>query len=556
MTGTDRQHWSCSRHVLAALLLFAIVAIPRFWAASRAVAPARDAFRYWSAAACLSEFPLSFSIPAIDCQPLYPATLAGIGSLAFSMDPEDCWRRAQAWSILCAAWFYWAAYAAGLRLFTPGIAWLGCSFVSLLPRQIRYSVDVLSDNLHAALWMTALALLVWSWDRQTRRANVLIGVAGVVTALAYWTRFESLLLPSVFLFAMLARQCFESACLPLGNWSARVACYVLPISLAIGGYWHLRGDFAARQTVHAVIGSVNREERAKSTPSALAALNDFQMAPSIEEPRTPMDRWLTQSGQPTTLLTLVVSFTRVLWELLQETRGWLGVLFVMGLAGVRQSARGGGTGWLIAVVFIAYGVMLTIVRWKVGFLAGRYWMPVLPLLGMIAASAVIDVWQRFRAKSVAGDRAGRSGITSTGLAWAWCASIAILAVGLSLPAWMEPLHAARSGHRQAARWLAEHLKPDESVFDPSWACGFFAERPLWHPITSEIPECQYAVIEPAVAARPPAHLQKALDYVAGEGRILAEFPKQTGKKEIGVRIVVLPTYNPATVRKSRNEMRK
>lgn len=547
MIGMDRQQWSRWHHAAAALFLLAIVVLPRLWAASRAVAPARDAFRYWSAAACLSEFPLSFSVQAIDCQPLYPATLASIGSVAFTMEPVDCWRRAQAWSIFCAAWFYLAAYVAGLRIFPIPIAWLGCALVSLLPRQIRYSVDVLSDNLHAALWMTALAALVWSWDRRSRGRFVLLAAAGLVTGLAFWTRFEALLLPAAFVVAMTARQCFAIDRLTLAEWGLRFSLYLVPAWLAVAGYGQLRGELAARHTVQVLVGSVHREERIGASHNSLTVVQEGESAPSVEEPRTPIDRWLLDTATPSAFEVAVGSLARVAWEFFQETRGWLGVLFVLGTFATRRYVFG-GTAWLLpASALVGYALVLTLVRWKVGFLAGRYWMPVLPFCGMMGAAAIVAVAQRLRVPSA------MSGIANRRWAWAWCALVAASAMGLNATAWYEPLHPDRFGHRQAAVWLAEHTKADQALFDPGWACGFFAERPLWHPVASKIPDCEYAVIEPGLAARPPVQLKEALDYVARHGRVVAEFPKRPGGRAVGVRIIALPANDRLASKKDANQ---
>jgi hypothetical protein len=41
---------------------------------------------------------------------------------------------------------------------------------------------------------------------------------------------------------------------------------------------------------------------------------------------------------------------------------------------------------------------------------------------------------------------------------------------------LEPLHADRAGFREAGRWLASHVRPDEGVFDPYGWAGYYAGR--------------------------------------------------------------------------------
>jgi hypothetical protein len=550
VSSESTKAWSGRRCVLAALALVAIVVAPRVWAAARAVAPARDAFRYWSASTCLQQYPLAVAAGWIDCQPLYPLTLAWIPGTGFSADAATGWRTSQAWSVACSTWFILAAFAAGSRIFGAPVAWLGCVFASVLPRQIRYSVDVLSDNLHAALWMTAFALLAWSWPARRRWGLVAAAAAGIATGLAWWTRFEAILLPAAFATAMLARQVLAADRLSWGRWLLRTGAYLAPIALAIVAYAELRGGLFSQATVASIVESRGRIERTTAAPDALSRTSETEFAAFLAPPRTPIDAWASSAGGAWSVRAVAGSVGRALWEFLQETRVWVGVLCVAGIVAAAVRRRNAGNPVVLAIFALALCLaMAALVRWKAGFLAGRYMTPAIPLAGMFAAAAVVDVWRRLDERGRA-ERAGAApegGRATTAARWsglrpatAWVAAVCVAAVSANAPGWMVRLHEDRQGHVAAARWIREHSAEGESVFDPSWVCGYFAGRPLWHPLPGATPNFRYAVIEPSIAARPPVHLAESIDYVRRHGRIAAEFPARPGARRIGVRVVELP----------------
>lgn len=531
--------WSRRRCVLAALLLVAIVVAPRIWAASRAVAPARDAFRYWSASTCLQQYPLALAAGWIDCQPLYPLTLAWIPGTGFGVDAETGWRTSQAWSVVCYTWFILAAYAAGAKIFGAPVAWLGCVFASVLPRQIRYSVDVLSDNLHAALWMTGFALLAWSWSERSRWALLSVAAAGLATGLAWWTRFEAILLPAAFTAAMLARQVFGADRPSWGRALLWTAAYLAPIALAIAAYAELRGGMVARTTVTSIVASTGRIERAAAAPDPLARRSETEFAAFLEPPRTPIDAWALSAGGAWSVAAVVGAVGRALWEFFQETRVWVGVLCAVGVAAAVVSKRVADRPLAFALsALLLCLAMAAVVRWRAGFLSGRYMTPVIPLAAMFAAAAVVDVRRRLdeRRREWAALRYGK-----IRPATAWVAAVCVAAVSASAPGWIGRLHEDRQGHVAAAQWLRENSAEGECVFDPSWVCGFLAERPLWHPLQGSVPNFRYAVIEPSTAARPPVHLAESINFVRRHGRIAAEFPERPGGRRIGVRVIELPT---------------
>ena len=186
-TSEQARLLSRRKHLRNLCLISAVALAPRLLMLSTAVAPARDSFRYLAAARALQDLPFTEAVPALDVHPLYPMTLLAAKQLLTfltGMDGPYAWLRAgQLWSLACYLAFLGCAYVAGVGLWSPRTACLGCMALAIVPRQVCYSVDVLSDSLHAALWMACFACLVWTWRRprvvetdcccSVRRAHVL-----------------------------------------------------------------------------------------------------------------------------------------------------------------------------------------------------------------------------------------------------------------------------------------------------------------------------------------------------------------------------------------------
>ncbi len=247
-------HSFFKQHVGPVMLLLAIILLPRVWVASQAVAPNKDAIRYWAAADLFILHSPFEAIRSLDSLPVYPAVLSLIKLAGWASTPELWWRSSQVLGIASYSLFLVSAYLAGSMMVGAPRAWWGCVLVSLLPRQLRYSVDILADNLLVAfLWV---ALLLWWWvvDRSKSRAWLL--VVSLLLGFATLTRPEGYLWIGALLLAT-----------PLTGWGrgesgtsvvASIACLVAPLLILVGSYSLIRGEIAPSNTGRAMLGVTTR----------------------------------------------------------------------------------------------------------------------------------------------------------------------------------------------------------------------------------------------------------------------------------------------------------
>src|SRR5687767_757484 len=160
------------------------------------VAPARDGERYIRQALALDGKPAGEVIRQSGDHPGYALLLHGAfraGRALGLESPRSLVLLAQVVSAACGLVLIVLAYLAarmvlGLTAATAGIV----AFV-LLPRPANHLSDVLSDPLHAALWMSA-AFLVMVGIRRMRILPFFLG--GLAAGLAYWARIDALTLPA------------------------------------------------------------------------------------------------------------------------------------------------------------------------------------------------------------------------------------------------------------------------------------------------------------------------------------------------------------------------
>ncbi len=99
-----------------AIMLVTIILLPRIWVASQAVAPNKDAIRYWAAADLFVLNPPIEAIGSIDSLPVYPAILAFIKSAGWATTPDLWWRSSQLVGMAFYAVFLLSAYGAGTMM--------------------------------------------------------------------------------------------------------------------------------------------------------------------------------------------------------------------------------------------------------------------------------------------------------------------------------------------------------------------------------------------------------------------------------------------------------
>jgi hypothetical protein len=489
-----------------AIMLVTIILLPRIWVASQAVAPNKDAIRYWAAADLFVLNPPIEAIGSIDSLPVYPAILAFIKSAGWATTPDLWWRSSQLVGMGFYAVFLLSAYGAGTMMVGAHQSWWGCLLVAFLPRQIRYSVDILADNVLAAfLW---LALAIWWWVMDRDRSSGWLLVVSILLGLAALTRPEAYLWIGVLLLVTFVAERGRSA--KRSGLIVSITCLLAPLVVLIGSYTFVRGEIAPSNTGRAMLGVTTASESAGGT-----------------DLKTPFDEWV--ASNPKSFSSMAGASLIVFWEGAQETRVLLLLFFIFGIVGGGWNHR--LIRWLMLLLLLGTLAMLFWCRWEVGFLTSRYFMPILPIIGFGAVAGMeklIDQLSR-----------GASRVTVARRVYVAAVVIAFL---LAIPTLSQPMHADRSGHRQAANWLLAHTTAGEEVFDPSWVSAYFSGRPMSIPSADRAP--RYGVIDASYVISPPAGLERAIE-LAVSGRVVAEFPKRSGSSVVGVRVYEMPATTEA-----------
>lgn len=554
------------RNVLIDLLIIAVVAaIPRLAAVAWTVAPARDAFRFIDAAQLLQQQPFLDAVRQINVHPLYPLTLIGAHHVWTSVTGSDdayAWLYAgQLWSVVSYIGFLFASYAAGSQLWGRRLALLGCLAISLTPRQVSYSADLLSDSFHAAMWMTAFAFVVCAWRRQS---GLVMALGAFFAAAAYWTRVEAVLLPLTVGATAVTAQLLPAWRLPWRQWAKLLACFSLCYLPLAGAYSWTIGRISARSTAMVMLGvQVNPAPMITELPADGDPDGEPGSANASSPPLSPDP--VPQAATPASLAeealedvdlvpheyTHMVGYERAPWwlatfllfkEIGQETRGWLLAFVALALVCRCRTKTAMPGGLFVFFAVCGCAAMLIVLRMRAGYIAGRYMTPILPLLSIYAMTGIEAAVELLRRPPSFPWEATLSEAALSRLRQAFVV-VTVWVVGLILcvPGWLKPLHRHRYGHMQAARWLREHTRPGDMVFDPSRASAFFAGRPQWLPnvsVPARLP-FKFAVIDPSLVYRSEPLMHQAIRAANDQGRVVAQFPRKKEGTEVGVYVLRL-----------------
>ena len=607
-TPARPSHW-----LLVGLLLLVVIP-PRVYTLHRAVSPARDAYKFLDDARLYrSAESLAAAVRAMNVHPAYPVVLSWAKTLYTAATDHDgawAWFRAGQWlGLLCYVAFALATYATGCLVWSRWIAWGGAAGLSLAARQVFYSIDVLSDPLHAAVFAVAVLLAVRAL-RSGRPAA--FATAGMVAGVGYWIRPEAVLLPmavvatllwvmvlprnpkrrhgadqpdSLSLWERIGARAFSGrpvrsnprpaygdlpggegmeratppACqanVPRSRLLLSAAVYLAALVGPVALYCGTIGEVSPRNSVRAIVGAPTVEEPRIDTAPTLVQLPNPQPAAAPIASADEID--LVDDEFAGNALYRDRSWSGALvqlgGEIVQETRGWLLLPLLAAVPGVWHWRRWRPEHWLVAALLLGTGCMMVLLKVKAGYMAGRYMMPVLPLLAMVSLTGVARLcrwaaagprlpWER---SWTAEDWRRRRRVAAV-------AGLAVLTVAVSAPLWLtEPLHATRHGHMLAADWLRRHTSAGEAVFDPMQCSRFFADRAAWWPDDAAPAQwpIRYAVVDLKQLTRVERPIHETFLKIDSEGTLVASFPRRSGGAEPGVYVFELPTATAAADRRS------
>jgi 4-amino-4-deoxy-L-arabinose transferase-like glycosyltransferase len=333
-----------------------------------------------------------------------------------------------------------------------------------------------SATSHRALWVRGYGSAGWLW------------MCGLCTGLALTARGESIVLPVAVLATLSVLQLVHRFRQPWLAVTRAAGAFVFGLTAILGPYLAL---CQASNPSSALARLTGRRGAAEAAP-----LNDFDSSTSSTavEPRWHLPGLgRLEFGKKDTSTSArfqgyLAAGGKLLQELSQTLRYWIGALALVGLWNARQRLNSPLDRFMqflcatlvIAAVFVAA---------QAGYLSTRH-MLLLVVLGLgwagAGARVVTDKWWHLGAP-------GR--MTTKGAILAGLLLVACLADGAA------PLHASRSAHREAARWLTEHAGRSVAVLDSRGWTALYTGRKTYRYEAAQAafsdPALAYVVVEQA-----------------------------------------------------------
>lgn len=454
--------------------------------------PARDGARYIQYALRLEEerAPLNV-LRTSDDHPGYPLMLRGAYWTAAQVgidSPAARIRIAQLVSSASGLLFAFFAYLACRKLWGELAAWVAAFSLVTLARPAQTFADVLSDTPHALFWTASFLCILRGLDSSRSRW---LAAAGLLGALAYWTRVDAVALVA-------------AVGLTTGLLAARR-------KLSIGLALRLSGSFVVTFAM-GLIGFYLACNRLSTKPVGLHFL--FGEAPGaiawpllaiggIAAPgRVPgaIGDYVNDLGQEVQFVHLATAgIALLLWI---RARRW-------------RSVESGDV--LAALLFAIYSTLILAVDLRYGYLAGRYFLPLIPLLVGFGAHGLLRAFP------------GRQRMVTI--------SIVAASLAASAPSMLKrQIHEQTHGQLEAGRWVAGRIQGEESVYDPYFFPTYLAgarDRTTKSVAPREGATLGYLILDRADLKRHPEAERWITD---GSAVAVAAFPRKPGGGEALVNV--------------------
>ncbi len=494
-------------------LLFLLVTAFRIWQVCHTEVLARDSIGFVCLAWQLEHEPVRDVLRQAEFHPGYPLLilLAAAPLRLFGTWPEPVTLQmsAQLVSVAASILLILPMFYLGRTLFNGRVAFWACLLFQFLPSPARVLGDGLSEAAYLLFAVTALAL---AGAAVKRRSVWLFGLCGLSGGLAYLVRPEGALTVAAAGLVLLAAQAVAAWRTP---WRRLLLCAG---SLAVGAA--LVGVPSYALSGRLVMKPSGKILEASETPPPLLPEN----VPGAKEPlsggATPgSPLWAVwwadyQKDWP------VLDWRWGLWAVGYElTKGFHFVLWVPALFGLvwywRRTAAEPAA-WATLLVCLATLLLLLRLASTLGYVSDRH-MSLVLLCGSFWVVAALEVVARGLVW-VGGSRlTAWSRLSPDTLGRACGAGLVVIALGTAVPRLIEPLHSDRSGFREAGLWLAEHLGPEDAVFDPYRWTGYYAGQDFRAPVSLAKAKTRYVVLE---EASHPEEAKSAEEAAAGEHKHL------------------------------------
>lgn len=569
---------------LAILILLTVALPPRLWTMATMVTPARDAARYVRAAKMLEQTSFSTALQRLPVHPLYPIALLGAQRVERSIDGNDgpsTWIRAgMRLSLACNLGFLMVGYLVARRLWDPLSALIGVAGLSLLPRQVSYACDLISDNLTALLFVLMLWCCLRCWEC---RHWVWGSLAGICAALGFLSHLEMLIAPAVVigawgLSAVVGRLRLRGedptqTALSRSLLRSTIAFSLTWIAL-ISGYAVLNGGrLTPRLAGQTLLGVSAQPSETSAQPANVAdaaptsatylsphagtptVANSSRPATKAEFPQSPIEysreQLLPRPDQGMEgyeRLPIRETLLRVAVEIVNECKPLFLLLLAVSALRWPRTAPRWPEGCLALIAVGATAAMLALLQWKAGYVAGRYAMFVMPLWATFAAKSLEPIAQwATRGRRLPWERSWAAATWRTRRRAAFTLGLTGWWLAICLPATWAPLHGNHAAYRRAADWLRNHAAEGDQLVDATELTSLLSGLPTWTP-TEPLPAvlpARFVVVDPRYVYRTESAVYGVIDRAASEGRLVATFPRGTKLDDIGAVIYLLPADSSA-----------
>jgi 4-amino-4-deoxy-L-arabinose transferase-like glycosyltransferase len=428
--GNDRR-----KDWLRIALLIAVSAAIRFWLLTHTEVSARDSIGFMRQALFFEQRPWAEVFRSFDQMPGYPLLVLAVSFPARAVAGFNCDSlvfSAQFTSILASLLTIVPMYFTGKRLFGRNAGLLGAAMFQALPVCVQVTSDGLSEGVFFLFFASATFFAVLGLQRQKAWCFAL---AGVGIGLAYLTRPEGGELAVALAAVIVAHG------MALRNWrmpARQIAALALGVCPFVATYVGATGHLTRKPTSQKMLfGDHNGTPAAAiRSPAPFAMFWDEQLQSGRSR-----SSWAATS--------LVAETYRTTYY---HGFGWA----VIGVWFWRRQLRGMPPAWLL----LALAGLHALVLWRMaivsGYLSERHTMLLAFLVCFWFGAAMATIGERLKRMRL---------VTAVAL-------LAVFAIGL--PSSVKPLHANRSGHRQAGYWLAAHTTAEDEVLDPYCWAHFYA----------------------------------------------------------------------------------
>lgn len=448
---------------LDALLIASLIAvfIPlRLWQLNHTEVAARDSIGYIRTAWQLGDRPWREVVRNSEQHPGYPLAILGMSKIVrlgvSGPDSMVMQYSAQFTSIAAGLLLIAPMYLLGRNLFGRAAAFWASAFFQLAPAGNRVLPDALSEGLFLLFAVSALLFCV---NALRSGSFVGFGLTGMASGLAYLVRPEGALIAGlaglVLLVAVAGR---------LGEFSRQRgagcalvliiawAAVSLPYINAIGGF-----------TVKLSSKFIINPELMTAPPSDSEVNLDKQLSGIV---KVPLAIWLPQSEQQK-----VVNGLKAVGFEIAKGFGFIAwIPAILGMYWGRGLLRTQTGAWVLLLLPLVLFLLLWRLAAVVGYVSERHTIMII-LCGCYPASAAT-----LKIGAGLGKLWNRLFPSGNWLGPAWPSFLGVLLLGSVVPKSFEPLHANRSGFKNAGLWLAENSHSFDQVLDPYCWAHYYAGR--------------------------------------------------------------------------------